>query len=358
MSPMKKDQSVGIVSYGAYLPKEMILASEVEVGQGAVGSGIPQALMVKQKTVPAKDEDTATMSVAAGEQALTRLADAETINSVGALFVGSESHPYAVKPTGTIVASALNLPSTLAMADLQFACKAGTQSLQIGYAYVKAGLTKASMAIGADTAQARPGDVLEFTAGAGAAAMVVGSDELGEESLLVEIEATCSVATDTPDFWRRPGQSYPEHAGRFSGEPAYFAHITASVNQLMAQMKVAPADVDYCVFHTPNGKFPRAIAKKLGFSAEQLSPSLVVDRVGNTYAAASLLALTALLDQVEADKRILLASYGSGSGSDAFLLRTTAALPKRRQKWSGLLEESIGRLSPITYSEYLGRGNH
>jgi hydroxymethylglutaryl-CoA synthase len=352
------NQPVGIVSYGAYLPKEVILASEVERGQQAVGSGIPQALMVRQKTVPAKDEDTATMSVAAGEQALARLKDNGSKDKVGALFVGSESHPYAVKPTGTIVASALDLPSTLAMADLQFACKAGTQSLQIGYAYVKAGLTQASMAIGADTAQARPGDVLEFTAGAGAAALVVGSDALGEDSVLVEIEATASVATDTPDFWRRPGQPYPEHAGRFSGEPAYFAHISQAAQQLMAEVKVVSADLDYCVFHTPNGKFPRAIAKKLGFSSEQLAPSLIVDQIGNTYAAASLLALTALLDQVEAGKRILLVSYGSGSGSDAFLLRTTAALPRRRKKWSGFIKEAIGQLQPISYSEYLGRGSH
>jgi hydroxymethylglutaryl-CoA synthase len=357
---MKK---IGIVSYGAYIPAEMILASEIEVGQGAVESGIPQALLIEQKTVPAKDEDTATISVAAGLQALERLELAResgstknqtlTKDKIGTLFIGSESHPYAVKPTGTVVASALHLPSTLAMADLQFACKAGTQSLQIAYAYAKAELVTLGMAIGADTAQGRPGDVLEFTAGAGGVALVVGSD-----AILVEIEATFSVASDTPDFWRRPGQPYPEHAGRFSGEPAYFAHISQAAMGIMQQQSVTPADFDYCVFHTPNGKFPRAIAKKLGFTQQQLEPSLVVNKIGNTYAAASLLALTALLDQAEANKKILLVSYGSGSGSDAFILRTTEELPKQRKKWNNLLKEQIKQLQPVSYTHYMKRANH
>lgn len=357
---------VGIVSYGAYIPSECILTSEVERGQQLEASGIPQSLAVEQKTVPAVDEDAATLSVAASQQALDRYH--HNSNKIGALFIGSESHPYAVKPTGSIVASALGLSERLAMADLQFACKAGTQSMQIGYAYAKAGLVSAALTIGADTAQARPGDVLEFTAGAGAAAMIVGSEVVSSEiagsgqnkhtqkqKVLVEIEATASVATDTPDFWRRPGQPYPEHAGRFSGGPAYFAHITKAAKIVMEENSVAPADLDYCVFHTPNGKFPRVVAKSLGFQPDQLAPSLVVNQIGNTYAAASLLALVSLLDQVEANKRILLVSYGSGSGSDAFLLRTTKALVEQRKNWTELLGQQISRLRPISYQQYSSR---
>lgn len=358
---------VGIVSYGAYIPRECVLTSEIERGQQMEASGIPQSLAVEQKTVPAVDEDAATLSVAASQQALARYNQSnQDLGAIGAVFIGSESHPYAVKPTGSIVASALGLSERLAMADLQFACKAGTQSMQIGYAYAKAGLVSAALTIGADTAQARPGDVLEFTAGAGAAAMIIGSEKIekktGEkiakkegQQVLVEIEATASVATDTPDFWRRPGQPYPEHAGRFSGGPAYFAHITKAAKIVMEENGVAPADLDYCVFHTPNGKFPRAAAQALGFQPDQLAPSLVVNNIGNTYAAASLLALVSLLDQVAANKRILLVSYGSGSGSDAFLLRTTPALVEQRKNWTELLQHQIDRLQPISYQQLSSR---
>jgi hydroxymethylglutaryl-CoA synthase len=357
---MKLTQPVGITSYGTYLPQFAILAEEIELAQGKVASGIPQSLGVKQKTVADFDQDTAVLSVAAAAQALERMEKTKPENSdptanIGALFIGSESHPYAVKPTGTIVAQALGLPQTLAMADLQFACKAGTQSLQIVAAYVAAGMIERGLAIGADTAQSRPGDILEFSAGAGAAAFILGR---AKKDILANIIATTSVATDTPDFWRRHGQPYPEHAGRFTGEPAYFAHVTQATQQLLAEAKLKPEDIDYCVFHTPNAKFPRLVAAQLGFTPSQLVPSLVVAQIGNTYAAASLLALAAVLDQASADQKILVTSYGSGSGADSFLLQTTKHLPARRKRWMAAVRDQIAQLEPISYQSYREKTNH
>jgi hydroxymethylglutaryl-CoA synthase len=263
------------------------------------------------------------------------------------LFVGSESHPYAVKPSGTVVAAALGLSSGLSMADLQFACKAGTQSLQVVCAYVLAGLSKLGLAIGSDTAQAAPGDALEFSAAAGAAAFLIGKKEL-----LVELMATNSIATDTPDFWRRPGEAYPRHAGRFTGKPAYFKHVYLAASGLMKKARVKPADIDYCVFHTPNSKFPQTIAKSLGFSKQQLQPSLVVKQIGNTYAAASLLAFSAVLDIAKANQTILVTSYGSGSGADSFLFKTTPLLVEKRKQWKRFINNQIKSLVDISYDQY------
>lgn len=360
---MKISRPVGILSYGASIPQQAILASMIEAAQGKPNSGIPQSLGVTQKTVPAIDEDTTTLATAAGVQALQRLADQSSdrssaqnsIQKIGALFIGSESHPYAVKPTGTMVKTALGLSEKMALADLQFACKAGTQAMQIISAYVAAEMISAGMAIGADTAQSRPGDVLEFTAGAGAAAFILGSQK---ESLLARLLATVSVATDTPDFWRRPGQAYPEHAGRFSGEPGYFYHVTTATRLLLEETQLKPTDIDYCVFHTPNAKFPQQVAKKLGFTPAQLEKSLVVPQIGNTYAAASLLGLAATLDQTEAGKKILVTSYGSGAGADSFLFETTELLVERRKSWKQFLRQQIAALELVDYQSYrLATGN-
>ena len=96
---LKPDREVGIVGYGAFVPRYRLPASEVSrVWKGGQG-GTP----VKEKSVPGPDEDVVTMSIEAARSALARagLADPALIRAV---WVGSESHPYAVKPTSTIVA--------------------------------------------------------------------------------------------------------------------------------------------------------------------------------------------------------------------------------------------------------------
>lgn len=337
---------VGITSYGAYIPNLVIQSDEIARAQQKDNAGL--ALGILQKTVPHIDEDTATLAVAAALQAKERSVHQDFYATHdGALFIGSESHPYAVKPTGTIVHQALNLSPSCALADLQFACKAGTQGLQACFAYVRSELAEFGLAIGADTAQSRPGDVLEYSAAAGGAAFFVGKDHC-----IAHLLATHSYVSDTPDFWRRPNQEHPEHAGRFSGEPAYFHHIKSATQALLKKENIDIQKIDHCVFHTPNGKFPKLMAHELGCSPQQLQHSLVVDRIGNTYAAASLLALVSVLDHAEKGEKILVTSYGSGAGADSFLFECSSELEVRRKKWKSFLHEQIEQCSAIPYEEY------
>ncbi len=88
------------------------------------------------------------------------------------------------------------------------------------------------------------------------------------------------------------------------------------------------ADYRYAVFHQPNTKFPQRVAASLGFTKEQIAPGLLVPRIGNTYAGAALIGLSATLDVAEPGDRILLVSFGSGAGSDAFDLRVTEAIAR------------------------------
>lgn len=339
----------GIVAYGTALPTKKV--TTLVIAQAQQRENIGMALGVQSKTTPARDEDTITLSVDSLHQALTRLTQPK--EDIGALFIGSESHPYAVKPSGSVVANALGLSHELATADLQFACKAGTQAVQIATQYVLAGTTKLAVGIGTDTAQGRPDDVLEFTAGAGSAAYILGS-----EKLLAEILVTASYATDTPDFWRRPKEDYPEHAGRFTADPGYFHHIMTSAQMVLTKSNTKITDMEHCVFHTPNGRFPSQVAEQLGCTKEQMKWSLPVKEIGNTYAASSLLALASVLDHAKAGEKILVCSYGSGSGSDAMVLLCTKELEKQRKKWSGLLDNKIEKLENLTFEQYAPMRKH
>jgi hydroxymethylglutaryl-CoA synthase len=110
-----------------------------------------------------------------------------------------------------------------------------------------------------------------------------------------------------------------------------------------------PKDFDYAVFHMPNGKFPRQAALMLGFTLEQIRPSLVIEQMGNSYTASSLMGLCAVLEQAKPGDKIFLASYGSGAGSDGFILRATKELLKRRKPFREMLDAK----EYIDYPTYL-----
>jgi hydroxymethylglutaryl-CoA synthase len=325
MNYMKSNRPVGIVGYGAYVPRYRLPASEVpRVWAGGHG-GVP----IREKAVPGPDEDTATIAIEAARNALARSGGLDPAQ-LGAVWVGSESHPYAVKPTGTILAETLGAVPHVLSGDWEFACKAGTEALQAAIGMVGSGMLDYALAVGADTAQGRPGDALEYTAAAGGSAYVLGPAEGEEFQALAVIEGSLSYVTDTPDFWRRAYQHYPEHGARFTGEPAYFKHIQAAGSQLMEALGTKPDDYAHAVFHQPNAKFPLKAGKTLGFSREQIMTGLLVNDIGNTYAGSSLTGLTAVLDVAQPGERVFVVSFGSGAGSDAFSLRVTDALAQRR----------------------------
>ncbi|AIY90216.1 hydroxymethylglutaryl-CoA synthase [Geoglobus acetivorans] len=325
---------VGLVSYGTYIPKFRIKVEEIAKIWGENPETIKNGLGVYEKSVPNIDEDAATIAVECAREAVRR-ADIDR-NHIGAVFVGSESHPYAVKPTATIVGEALNLNSFFHAADLEFACKAGTAGIQNCVAMVNAGMIRYGLAIGSDTSQGAPGDPLEYSAAAGGAAFLVGND-----SVIAELKDTLSFTTDTPDFWRREGQPYPSHGGRFTGEPAYFRHVSTAAKRIMERNGLSPEDFSYAVFHMPNGKFPVRVARMLGFTGKQIEQGLVVRYIGNTYSGSSLLGFSAVLDIAKPEDRILLVSFGSGAGSDAFVFEITdniESMERKPEVWEKIRE--------------------
>ncbi len=338
---LKPARPVGIVGYGAYVPRYRLPASEVARiwtdGQGA--------LPIKEKSVPGLDEDVATMSIEAARNAMLRAGAPPS--EVRAVWVGSESHPYAVKPTSTLVAEAIGATPNVQAADWQFACKAGTEAMVAAIGFVGSNMAHYALAIGMDTAQGRPGDALEYTAGAGGAAFLFGP----AEEALATIDATYSYVTDTPDFWRRQYAKYPEHGQRFTGEPAYFAHVTSAGQALLDATGTQASDYQWAVFHQPNTKFPQRAAQILGFTKEQIAPGLLVPVIGNTYAGAAIIGLTAILDLARPGDKILMVSFGSGAGSDAFALTVTEAIQARRDK-APTTQDYIARRTGIDYATY------
>jgi len=334
---------MGIVGYGAYIPHFRITVDEIASVWSADSAAISKGIMVNEKAVPDIDEDTITIAVSAAQSALDRA----SINpkDIGAVFVGSESHPYAVKPSGVAVSDALGIGPEVLIADYEFACKAGTAAMQVCHGLCSAGQIKYGLAIGADTAQGKPGDALEYTAAAGGAAFIIGPDPLAT------IDHMYSYATDTPDFWRREHEHYPRHGSRFTGEPGYFHHVLSASRNLLKKSGLEPKDFDHVVFHMPNGKFPSIAAAKLGFTKEQLRKGLVVGKVGNSYSGSSLVGLSSVLDSAEPGQKIFLTSFGSGAGSDSFVFTVNDSILEARGK-APLTQSYIDNKSYLSYGQY------
>ncbi len=338
---MRSDRQVGIVGYGAYIPRYRLPGVEIaRVWTDGLG-GSP----IKEKAVAGLDEDVITMSVEAARNAVARAQiDARQIRAV---WVGSESHPYAVKPSSTIVAESIGTSPSIQAADWEFACKAGTEAVQASIGIVGSGMGTYTLSIGMDTAQGRPGDALEYTAASGGAAFIIGP----AEDALAVYQGSYSYVTDTPDFWRRADVPYPSHGDRFTGEPAYFSHTLAAGQAIMEMMGTQASDYTYGVFHQPNVKFPSRAAKTLGFKREQIETGLLAGEIGNVYSGSSMIGLTAVLDIAQPGDRILMLSYGSGAGSDAFDLVVTEKIVERR-KLAATTRDYINRRTEIDYATY------
>lgn len=315
----------GIVSYGFYIPRYRITVDEIGAMWGKKSHEVSTSLNVIEKTVPAPDEDTLTMAFEASSMALS--GNRMLNKNIGAVYVGSETHPYAVNPTSTILAEFLGITGEYLATDTQFACKAATGAIISARGLIDSGYSKNVLVVGSDKATGKPHDALEYTAASASVALLLGSKEVA-----VEIVDALSYSSDTPDFWRREGIRYPSHGGRFTGKPSYFHHVCSASKKLLEKTKLTPEAFAHCVFHMPNGKFPVSAASMLGFTNKQIEKSMAVTYLGNSYTASALMGLISVLSVANPNDLIFMTSFGSGAGSDAFVLKVTPHIAKVRKK--------------------------
>ena len=338
---------VGIVGHGSYIPLYRIKLEEIARVWGRDADIIKKGIQVDEISVGGIDEDSVTLGVEAAYNALKRAGIDK--KQIGAVYCGSESKVYAVKPNASIIGNALGIGENYTAADVEFACKAGSAVLQICTGLVSSGIVKYGLAVGADTSQAKPGEgIPEYIASSGGAAFIVGDKK---DEIIAEIEHTTSVTSDTPDFWRRNLQPYPLHGERFTGEKAYFKHTIQATEKLLREIDAKVSDVDYFVFHTPNIKFPMKVAKKIGIPKEKVLQGLLLKKIGNAYSASSLLGLTSVLDVAKPGERIVMTSFGSGASSDSFCFKVTDNIEEKRNL-APKTEDYIQKTKYVDYAVY------
>ena len=348
--------NTGILSYGVYIPR-MRMGIETLAEQWQLSKELENAYRLNGRRTLAIndiDEDTITLSIEAAERALTCAPKGAEPTSI---LIGSESHPYAVKASGAVVAEALNMNPISFTVDLEFACKGGTAALLLTLGLVEGKKIKQGLAVGADCPQSAPGSILEASVGCGATALLIGSGQ----DVIANITHTAFATSDLSDFWRRDGRQFPCVVGKFSAQEGYEKHTILVVENLLKQSGMRPEDFNYLCLHQPYQSLPLATAKKLGFKRSQVQIGISAARIGNTYSSACLLSLCAALEQAQPHDKIMLVSFGSGAGSDGFILEVDEGIVdfhQRIKQESSPFYESLEEQTASEHCQFLSYGQY
>jgi hydroxymethylglutaryl-CoA synthase len=322
---------VGIVSYGAYIP--IWRMNRELLGSGASG----------ERSVAGEDEDSLTMAVAA---AIDCLDDLDRQNIDGVLFASTTS-PFKEKCVASTIAAVLDLRRDVFTADFANSLRAGTSALKAALDMVKAGVARQILVTAADCRLGAPKSPFERTFGDGAAALLVG-----KENLIAELEEEHSISDEIHDMWRRDVDLYVNSwEDRFIYSYGYNMVVNEAVSGLMKKAGAEPKDVKKAVLPTPEMQRVVSLAKNLGFDPKTQLQDPLADKVGDTGTAQPLMLFTAALEEANLDDRYLLAGYGNGS--DAFLFMVKEDVNEIKGKRRGVKTHLERKKMVPNYSTYL-----
>lgn len=321
----------GITSYGAYIP--IWRMSRELLGKGLSG----------ERSVAGMDEDSLTMAVAAAVDCVNGI-DREAIDGV---FFASTTFPFKEKCLASTIAAVLDLRRDVFTADFANSLRAGTSALKAAINMVKAGTVKQILVAAADCRLGAPESSIEQTLGDGAAALLVG-----RENLVAELEEDCSVSDEIYDVWRRDVDLYVNSwEDRFINIYGYTRVVTEAVSGLMKKTGLTPKDVTKAVLSSPDARRSSDLARSLGFDPKTQVQDPLINNVGNTGGAQPLMLFTAALEEAKPGDRLLLASYGNGS--DAFTFRVKEGIQNVAGKRRGV-KLHLKRKKPMPdYTTYL-----
>lgn len=346
---------LGITGYGCFVPYLRIKVDDIcEIWRNYPIGLLKEKLGLTERAVLQPNEDTITLAIAAAKGAIKH--SEIDRGKIDALYLGTCTNPYDSKPSSTVVAESLGVSPYLMCGDVQFSGKSGTAAIQICMGLVESKMASHGLAIGSDTLNrhACPGRLFEYEASAGAAAFVIG-----KENPIAEIEGTCSYASDTSEFWRIEGDRYIQSTGISSGSPSgdvypmwevgYVEHVKHASEFLMKKLGLKPKDYSHAIFQQPFGTASKNIMGRLGFTEKQVKLGTIANVIGDCGAASALLGLVNVLDSAKSGERIFVASYGFGAGSDAFSLKVTPNIKKKKPEVT--LKEILERKKLVSYAD-------
>jgi len=332
---------VGITSYGAYIPRYRMNHNTLFTAVGFLLTFPPPG----ENAVANQDEDALTMAVGAGADCLGSMKR----EMVDGLYLAGTSQPYVLRQNSALIATALDLPSSIRSADFTGSTRSGTTALLAALDAVNGETCSNVLVCASDCRLSKPGSPQEYLYGDGAASLLVGS-----EDVIATFEGAYSVCYDFPDRWRASTEKF-EHAweDRFIRDSGYSQFILEAISGLLKRYNLNIKDFAKIAYP---GLYPRehgAIAKRLGADPAQLQDTLL-STIGDTGAASPLMMLVAALEDARPNDMILVAGFGSGS--DAMFFRVTERISEVGER-RAVKKHLAAKKDLASYEKYLAFRN-
>jgi len=328
---------VGITAYGVYIPRYRLSRAVISEAMGWFNP----ARLPGEKAVKGCDEDSLTMAVAAGMNCL----DAVERNQVDGVYFATTTAPYRERESAAIIATALDLKSSLRTADFTDSVRSGTAALLGAAEAVAAGGAASILVSAADSRLGKPGSSGDLLFGDGAAALLIGS-----EGVIASLEGAYSVSYDFPDHWRSEADRFDRALeDRWIRDEGYGKFIPEAISGLLGKYGLEAKDFARVIYPGLYLRDHAAIGKRLGFEPGQIQEPLLT-KTGETGSASPLMMLVAALEEAKPGDNLLLASYGNGS--QALYFRVTDAITgKKARRGFGYYLDARQELS--SYEKYV-----
>jgi hydroxymethylglutaryl-CoA synthase len=206
-------------------------------------------------------------------------------------------------------------------ADLGGSLRCGTTALRLALDTVRAGSAAQALVTAADMRPAAPGTAEELQLGDGAAAAIVGSDDV-----IATYEGGYTASREFSDVWRVQGDRYLNVLPDMTFVKGYGLdrHIPEAVEGALRGTGRKREDIAKLVLYAPDARTHATLVRQLKFPDSAMPREPVIGRAGNTGSASGLLGLAAALEECKPGDQILVVSYGSGA--EALLFQCTDRL--------------------------------
>ena len=221
---------------------------------------------------------------------------------------------------------AVDLRANVSVADFANSLRAGTNALRAAIDAVNSKSARLVLVTATDCRLGNPGSELEQVFGAGAVALLVGS-----QNVAAEIEGSYTYSDEFMDQWRMEEDSFVRSwETRFVRQEGYTRIMQEGVSQLMNKYGLKPEDFTKVALYGPDARGHRDLIPLMGFNPKTQVQDPLFGGVGNTGCAFAPMIFVAALEASEAGDRILLANYGDGC--DVFSFKISDAIAKLKDR--------------------------